>query len=62
MKGLLYFGTTSMKEDTSAQLSGRGELPGGARIITLVSFRKCTSNFKRKSQMIKLVSTLTEGF
>ena len=26
---LLYFGITSMKEDTSAQLSGRGELHGG---------------------------------
>ena len=29
MKGPLYFGTTSMKDDTSAQLSGRGELHGG---------------------------------
>ena len=29
MKFLLYFGITSMKEDTSAQLSGRGELHGG---------------------------------
>ena len=29
MKGLLYFGITSMKEDTSAQLSGRGELHAG---------------------------------
>ena len=29
MKCLLYFGITSMKEDTSAQLSGRGELHGG---------------------------------
>ena len=29
MKFLLYFGMTSMKEDTSAQLSGRGELHGG---------------------------------
>ena len=29
MKCLLYFGITSMKEDTSAQLSGRGELNGG---------------------------------
>ena len=29
MKCLLYSGITSMKEDTSAQLSGRGELYGG---------------------------------
>ena len=29
MKGLLYFGITSMKEDTSAQLKGRGEFRGG---------------------------------
>ena len=29
MECLLYFGITSMKEDTSAQLSGRGE-PYGA--------------------------------
>ena len=28
-KCLLYFGITSMKEDTSAQFSGRGELHGG---------------------------------
>ena len=29
MKCLLYFGITSMKKDTSAQLSGSGELHGG---------------------------------
>ena len=29
MKCLFYFGMTSMKEDTSAQLSGRGEIHGG---------------------------------
>ena len=29
MKCLFYFGIFSMKEDTSAQLSGRGELHGG---------------------------------
>ena len=37
MKCLVYFGITSMKEDTSAHLSGRGELNGGARGITLVT-------------------------
>ena len=29
MKCLFLFGITSMKEDTSAQLSGRDELHGG---------------------------------
>ena len=29
MKCVLYFGITSMKEDTSAQLSGRGKSHGG---------------------------------
>ena len=29
MKCLFNFGMTSMKEDTSAQLSGRGEVNGG---------------------------------
>ena len=32
MKCLFYFGISSMKEGTSAQLSGRGELDGGARV------------------------------
>ena len=62
MKCLLFFGITSMKEDTSDQLSGRGKLHGGARVITLVSLRKCTSSFKRKTKMIKLVSASTKGF
>ena len=62
MKCLLYFGITSMKEDTSTQLSGRGPLHGGAWVITLVTLRKCTLNFKRVIKMIKLVSTSTKGF
>ena len=37
MKCLLYFGITSMRDDTSAPLSGRGELHVGARVITLVA-------------------------
>ena len=53
MKCLLYFGITSMKEDTSAQLSGRGELHGGARVITLVTLRKCTLSFRREIRMLK---------
>ena len=62
MKCLYFLGITSMKEDTSAQLSGRGELHGGARVITLVTLRKCTFNFKRVMKMIKFVSTSTKGF
>ena len=45
MKCLFYFGISSMKEGTSAQLSGRGELDGGARVTTLVTLRKCTDAF-----------------
>ena len=52
MKCLLLFGITSMKEDTSAQLSGRGELHRGARIITLVTLRNSTLNFKREIKML----------
>ena len=39
MKCPLYFGITSVKEDTSAHLSGRAELHGGARVITLVTLK-----------------------
>ena len=31
-KCLLHFGITSMSEDTSTQLSGRGELHGGLEL------------------------------
>ena len=62
MNCLVYFGINSMKEDTSAQLSARCELNGGGRVITLVTLRKCTSNFKTKIKMIKLVSTSTNSF
>ena len=48
MKCLIYFGMSSMKEGTSAQLSGRGELHGGARVTTLVTLRKCTLGNKRE--------------
>ena len=34
MRCLVFFRITSMKEDTSGQLSGRGELHRGARVIT----------------------------
>ena len=62
MKCLLYFGITSMKDDTSAQLSGRGELHGGARVTTLVTLRKCTKSFKRLIKKLKLVLASTKGF
>ena len=62
MKCLFYFGIFSMKEDTSAQLSGRGELHGGARVITLVTLRKCTKSFKRVIKILKLVLASTKGF
>ena len=53
MKCLFYFGITSMKEDTSAQLSGTVELHGGARVITLVTLGKCTLSFKREIKILK---------
>ena len=56
MKCLFHFGISSMKEGTSAQLSGRGELHGAASMTTLVTLRKCTLGFKREptiSQSIK---------
>ena len=62
MKCLFYFGISSMKEGTSAQLSGRGELHGRAKVTTLVTLRKCTLGFKREIKIIKLVSASTKGF
>ena len=62
MKCLIYFGMSSMKEGTSAQLSGRGELHGGARVTTLVTLRKCTLGHKRVIKTIKFVLASTKGF
>ena len=62
MKCLIYFGTSSMKEGTSAQLSGRGELHGGARVTTLVTLRKCTLGNKREIKTLKFVLASTKGF
>ena len=62
MKCLPFFDITSMYEDTSAQLSGRGELHAKTSVIALVTLRKCTLNLKRKIKMIQLVSTSTKGF
>ena len=62
MKCLIYFGMSSMKEGTSAQLSGRGELHGGARVTTLVTLRKCTLGNKRETKTLKFVLASTKGF
>ena len=51
-----------MKEGTSAQLSGRGELHGGARVTTLVTLRKCTLGYKGEIKTLKFVSASTKGF
>ena len=56
------FGIPSMEEGPSAQLSGRGELHGGARVTTLVTLRKGTLGFKREKKMLKLVLASTKGF
>ena len=53
---------SSMKEGTSAQLSGRGELHGGARVTTLVILRKCTLGNKTEIKTLKFVLASTKGF
>ena len=53
MKCLLLFGITLMKEDTSAQLSGRAELHGGAEVITVGAWGKCTLSFKREIKILR---------
>ena len=62
MKCLFYFGISSMKEGTSAQLSGRGEHHVGARVTTLITLRKCTLSLKREMKILKLVLASTKGF
>ena len=62
MKCLIYFGMSSMKEGTSAQLSGRGELHGGARVTTLLTLRKCTLGNKGEIKTLKFVLASTKGF
>ena len=62
MKCLFYFGIYSMKEGTSAQLSGRGELHRGARVTTLLTLRKCTLGSKREIKTLKFVLASTKGF
>ena len=62
MKCLFSFGITFMKEDSSAQLNGRGEIHGGLGFITLVTLRKCTLSFKRGMKILKEVLASTRGF
>ena len=62
MKCLFYFGISPMKEGTSAQLSGRGELHGGARVTTLLTLRKCILGNKREIKTLKFVLASTMGF
>ena len=47
MKCLLYAGITSMKEDTSAHLSGRGEPHEAARVITLATLKQADNPLLR---------------
>ena len=61
MKCLFNFGITSMKEDTSTQLSGRGELHGVRGVITLVTLRKCTLSFQREIKILKEVLASAKG-
>ena len=53
MKCLFYFCITTMTEDTSAHLSGRRELHGGAGVITLVALRNVLKGSKRVIKKIK---------
>ena len=62
MKYLFFFGISSMKEGTSAQLSGRGELHGGARVTTLVTLTKCTLGIQREIKTLRFVLASKMGF
>ena len=62
MKCLISFGMSSTKGGTSAQLSGGGELHGGARVTTLVTLRKCTLGNKRVIKILQFVVASTKGF
>ena len=62
MKCVFYFRISSMKEGTSAQLSGKGELHVGARVTTLVTLRKCSLGNKREIKTLKFVLASTKGF
>ena len=60
--GALQEGHENASEGTSAHLSGRGELHGGARVTTLVTLRKCTLGNKREIKTLKFVLASTKGF
>ena len=58
MKCLLCFGITSMRDDTSAPLSGRVELHGGAKVLTLVAEKVYFKLHKRNKNVYVLISAL----
>ena len=51
MRCLLYFGITSMRDDTFAPLSGRGEPHGGPRVLTLVAEKVYLKLHKRNKNV-----------
>ena len=53
MKCLFHFGITSMKEDATAHVSGRGDLHGGSRVIALVTLKNVLKPSKGVIKMIK---------
>ena len=55
MECLRSFGITSMRDDTTAPLSGRGELHGGARVLTLVA-EKVYLKLHKRNKMFKCYS------
>ena len=53
MKCLFFFAITSMKEDTSAHLSGRGEVHGGTRLVTVVTLK--SEKLKASNRVTKMI-------
>ena len=51
MECLLSFGIASMRDDISTPLSGRGELHGGARVLTLVAEKVYLKLHKRNKNV-----------
>ena len=61
MECLLHFGITSMWDDTSALLSGRGEPHGGAKVLTLVAGKVYLKLHKRNKNASLSTSLGKEG-
>ena len=51
MECLLYFGIIFMRDVTPAPLSGRGELHGGARVLTLAAEKVYLKLHKRNKNV-----------